>query len=96
MAFPELSDLSPLLNMKLSGENQGITASPSLYVVKIYTGQGLPGSSVLGELQTVINDAYRSHDINSLGKIGERIQHDTQIVDKNRCKWLHGCHVLRG
>ncbi|KAF4444949.1 Acyl- N-acyltransferase [Fusarium acutatum] len=38
--------------------------------------------SVLGELRTVINAAYKSHGINSLGEIGQRIQYDTQIADE--------------
>ncbi|KAI1013846.1 hypothetical protein LB503_010533 [Fusarium chuoi] len=82
MAFLAASDSSSVINTERSDESQRSTASPSPYLVKIYAGQDLPGSSVLGELRTVINDAYRSHDINLLGKIGERIQHNTQIVDE--------------
>jgi ribosomal protein S18 acetylase RimI-like enzyme len=82
MALPEVSDPLPFLNKKLSDDNQDLMVSSSPYHIEVYTGRGLLDSSVLRELRTVINAAYQSHDINPLGKIGERIHHDTQIVDE--------------
>ncbi|RKL35233.1 hypothetical protein BFJ70_g8090 [Fusarium oxysporum] len=63
-------------------DSQDLLAPPSPYQIKVYTSQDFFDSSVLRELRTVINAAYQSHDINPLGEIGERIQHDTQIVDE--------------
>ncbi|KAF5568030.1 acyl n-acyltransferase [Fusarium phyllophilum] len=82
MALPEVSDSLPLGDKKLPDGSQDLTASQSPYHIEIFTGQELLDSSVLRELQTVINAAYQSHDNNPLGAIGERIQHDTQIVDE--------------
>ncbi|EXK28539.1 hypothetical protein FOMG_15009 [Fusarium oxysporum f. sp. melonis 26406] len=56
-----------------------VSDPPPMFKTKI---QDFFDSSVLRELRTIINAAYRSHDINPAGEIGERIQYDTQIVNE--------------
>lgn len=55
---------------------------PSPYCLEIFTREDLLVQPFLPELRTIINASYRDHDINPIGKIGHRIQHDTQIVDE--------------
>ncbi|KAF4222200.1 hypothetical protein CNMCM5878_006795 [Aspergillus fumigatiaffinis] len=50
--------------------------------VKIFYRRELLKQPFLPELRAVINASYRDHDINPIGKIGYRLQTDTQIADE--------------
>ena len=54
----------------------------SQHHIKILTRENFLVQPFLPELRTVINASYRDHDINPIGKIGHRIQYDTQVVDE--------------
>ncbi|KAI3579875.1 hypothetical protein IWW34DRAFT_848123 [Fusarium oxysporum f. sp. albedinis] len=82
MAFPAVSDPPPMFKTKMLDDSQDLLESPSPYKIKVYTSQDFFDSSVLRELRTITNAAYRSYDINLPGEIGERIQYDTQIVNE--------------
>ncbi|GIJ82119.1 hypothetical protein Asppvi_000622 [Aspergillus pseudoviridinutans] len=54
----------------------------SFFDVKIFYRRDLLKQPFLPELRAVINASYRDHEINPVGKIGYRLQTDTQIADE--------------
>ncbi|KAJ5626331.1 hypothetical protein N7510_002640 [Penicillium lagena] len=77
--IPGISDSSPASSeICENGQNYAWSSSP--YHIKIFARQDLLVQPFLPELRTVINASYRDHDINPIGKIGHRIQYDTQVV----------------
>ncbi|KAJ5256920.1 hypothetical protein N7478_013024 [Penicillium angulare] len=66
----------------LSESIQKHALSSCIYHIKVFTRHDLLSQPFLPELRTVINASYRDHDINPIGKVGYRIQSDTQVADE--------------
>ncbi|KAJ5083473.1 hypothetical protein N7456_012900 [Penicillium angulare] len=56
--------------------------SSCIYHVRVFTRQDLLSQPFLPELRAVVNTSYRDHSTDPIGKIGYRIQSDTQVADE--------------
>jgi ribosomal protein S18 acetylase RimI-like enzyme len=74
-------DSSPAPN-KSNASVQNDTLSSSSYHIKVFPRRDLLSQPFLPDLRTVINASYRGHDIDPIGKVGDRVQHDNQVADE--------------